>query len=171
MVDATSFAPRVVRDSSELLLEWVVQEPLDEASAVHLDHELDSHACATQRREPSAGRLGSEGSFEQALRGLGCTGRTQRRRLARQHAQIGEQTWNISVGTADGTELELRKGGTELYLNGRQTVAKPAAEYEGIYEHFAELLKTGRSHVDGAPLLLVSDCFMIGRRAETEAFV
>ena len=33
--------------------------------------------------------------------------------------------------------------------------AAPTAEYEGIYEHFAELLRSGRSHVDAAPLQLV----------------
>jgi len=85
--------------------------------------------------------------------------------------QTGEQTWNISVATTDGTELELRKGGAELHVNGRQSIAKPPAEYEGIYEHFAELLKSGRSHVDEAPLLLVSDCIMIGRHVEAHAFV
>jgi D-galactose 1-dehydrogenase len=85
--------------------------------------------------------------------------------------ETGEQSWNIDVGTSDGLELQLRNGGTELYLGGRQTLAAPMAEYEGIYAHFAELLKTGRSHVDGAPLQLVSDCFMLGRRTETEAFL
>ena len=85
--------------------------------------------------------------------------------------QTGAQSWNIDVATSDGLELQLRNGGTELYLGGRQTLAAPMAEYEGIYAHFAELLKTGRSHVDGAPLQLVSDCFMLGRRTETEAFL
>lgn len=85
--------------------------------------------------------------------------------------QTGEQTWNIFVSTADGLNLELRKGGTELHVNGKLTTAEPMAEYEGIYAHFAELLKTGKSHVDGAPLQLVSDCFMIGKRVDTEEFV
>ena len=85
--------------------------------------------------------------------------------------QTGEQSWNIDIATADGLELQLRKGGTELYVKGHLTVAAPMAEYEGIYAHFAELLRAGRSHVDGAPLQLVSDCFMLGRRRETEAFL
>ena len=50
------------------------------------------------------------------------------------------------------------------------TLARPSAEYEGIYQHFAALLKSRRSHVDGAPLRLVADCFMLGRRVETAAF-
>ena len=85
--------------------------------------------------------------------------------------RTGEQSWNIDVETADGLALQLRKGGTELYVGGKLTVAAPSEEYEGIYSHFAELLASGRSHVDGAPLQLVSDCFMLGRRRETEAFL
>ena len=85
--------------------------------------------------------------------------------------QTGEQSWNIFVTTADGLDIVLRKGGTELHVNGKLTTAAPMAEYEGIYEHFAQLLKSGQSHVDGAPLQLVSDCFMLGRRTETDAFL
>ena len=85
--------------------------------------------------------------------------------------QTGEQIWDISVATSDGLDLKLAKGGTELYVNGELKVAAPMAEYEGIYEHFAQLLKSGTSHVDGAPLQLVSDCFMLGRRVETPEFV
>jgi D-galactose 1-dehydrogenase len=85
--------------------------------------------------------------------------------------QTGEHSWNIDVETADGLKLELRNGGTELHAGGSQVVAAPMAEYEGIYAHFAELLKSGRSHVDGQPLQLVSDCFMLGRRRETAAFL
>ena len=85
--------------------------------------------------------------------------------------QTGEQTWNITVETDDGTSLLLRKGGTELLVEGASLVAEPSQEYEAIYAHFAQLLKSGRSHIDIAPLQLVSDCFMLGRRAETEEFV
>jgi D-galactose 1-dehydrogenase len=85
--------------------------------------------------------------------------------------QTGEQSWNIFVTTADGLDLQLLKGGTELHVNGKLTTAAAMAEYEGIYEHFAALLKSGQSHVDGAPLQLVSDCFMQGRRVEVEAFL
>lgn len=85
--------------------------------------------------------------------------------------QTGEQSWDIDVETADGLWLDLRRGGTELYVGGTQVMAAPMAEYEGIYAHFAELLRTGASHVDKAPLQLVSDCFMLGRRFETEAFL
>ena len=85
--------------------------------------------------------------------------------------QTGEQSWNIFVTTSDGLDLKLMKGGTELHVNGTLRTAAPMAEYEDIYVHFARLLKSGQSHIDGAPLQLVSDCFMLGRRVDTEAFV
>lgn len=84
--------------------------------------------------------------------------------------QTGEQSWNIDVTTADGLDIALRKGGTELHVNGKLTTTSPSEEYERIYEHFSRLLNTGQSHVDASPLQLVSDCFMLGRRIETEAF-
>jgi D-galactose 1-dehydrogenase len=84
--------------------------------------------------------------------------------------QTGEQSWDIAVATTDGLHLELKKGGAQLLVNGSLSMARPPAEYEGIYEHFATLLKSGQSHVDGAPLQLVSDCFMLGRHINTEAF-
>ena len=82
-----------------------------------------------------------------------------------------ELGWNIEVETHDGLQLALRKGGTELYAGGALKVAAPSEEYEAIYRHFADLLKTGRSHIDPAPLQLVSDCFMLGRQVATAAFV
>jgi D-galactose 1-dehydrogenase len=85
--------------------------------------------------------------------------------------QTGAQSWNIDVETTDGLKLQLRKGGTELYVGGERWLAAPSEEYEAIYKHFAELLSSGQSHVDGAPLQLVSDCFMLGRRQDAEAFV
>ncbi len=84
--------------------------------------------------------------------------------------QTGEQSWNISVATSDGHELVLRKGGTELHVDGKLALREASEEYERIYAHFAELLISGKSHIDGAPLQLVSDCFMRGRHVATDAF-
>ena len=84
--------------------------------------------------------------------------------------QTGEQIWNIDVETASGLKLQLRKGGTELYIAGKPAIAEPSQEYQAIYAEFAELLKSGQSYIDGAPLQLVSDCFMMGKRVPTAAF-
>ena len=84
--------------------------------------------------------------------------------------QLGEQSWNIDIETAD-MRLQLREGGTKLFVDGALTVAAPMQEYEEIYARFAELVKSGTSEMDGSPLELVCDCMMLGRRKETDDFV
>ncbi|MQT12106.1 Gfo/Idh/MocA family protein [Segnochrobactrum spirostomi] len=84
--------------------------------------------------------------------------------------QTGDQTWTIRIETAEGQELLLENGGARLLIDGMVTVDEPMAEYERIYEHFAALVEGRRSHVDDAPLRLVADSFLIGRRIETDAF-
>jgi D-galactose 1-dehydrogenase len=84
--------------------------------------------------------------------------------------QTGPQTWNIDIETEAGRNLSLRDGGSRLSIDGRETVAKPMEEYERIYERFAELLDTGRSEMDPAPLQLVADAFLVGRRVATDPF-
>ena len=83
--------------------------------------------------------------------------------------QTGEQSWNIDVETATH-KLRLTHGGTRLQVNGIDTVAAPSEEYEKIYARFAELIKSGKSEMDGSPLELVADCMMLGRRSDTDAF-
>jgi len=47
-------------------------------------------------------------------------------------------------------------------------VEAPPAEYEAIYERFDALLTRNESDVDPAPLQLVCDAFLLGRRIEVE---
>jgi D-galactose 1-dehydrogenase len=84
--------------------------------------------------------------------------------------QTGEQTWDIAVTASDGTSLILSKGGSRLEIGGRLVAEEPAAEYEGIYRRFDELLRERRSEVDADPFRLVADAFMIGRRVTVEPF-
>jgi D-galactose 1-dehydrogenase len=84
--------------------------------------------------------------------------------------QTGEQTWEIDI-EADGRRVKLSKGGARLEIDGKPIREEQPAEYEAIYAEFAELLSTGRSHVDRAPLTLVADAFLVGRRRTTEAFI
>jgi D-galactose 1-dehydrogenase len=85
--------------------------------------------------------------------------------------QTGPQTWEIEIDTADGDRLKLANGGATLVVDGRTTVEKPMREYEEIYARFAELLAAGESDVDVAPLRLVADAFLVGRRLVTDAFI
>ena len=84
--------------------------------------------------------------------------------------QQGEQSWNIDIATADGETLRLTHGGSKLFVDGALVVEAPMAEYEGIYQHFAERLAAKQSVVDGAPLQLVADAFLVGRRVATDPF-
>lgn len=112
------------------------------------------------RQTPIAARLGLDQADDPA---------------ARLHAEFdwretGEQSWNISIETADGRLLRLRNGGARLEIDGKLLVDAPPAEYEAIYERFAKLLASGESDVDAAPLRLVADAYMLGRRIEAEPF-
>ena len=84
--------------------------------------------------------------------------------------QTGPQTWDIEIETAAGNQLKLSHGGARLELNGTLDVERPAHEYEDIYDRFAELLRERRSLVDAAPLRLVADAFLVGRRLVTDPF-
>ena len=83
---------------------------------------------------------------------------------------IERDVWEIFVETDGGTRLHLSSGGAKLDVNGKILAEAAPAEYEAIYEHFDQLLRDGRSHVDAAPFRLVADAFMVGKRREVEAF-
>jgi D-galactose 1-dehydrogenase len=84
--------------------------------------------------------------------------------------QTGDQSWNISIETTNGTLLKLAKGGARLEAGGPLIIEEPPREYEAIYKRFAELLSKRKSLVDESPQRLVADAFMLGRRIEVEAF-
>jgi D-galactose 1-dehydrogenase len=80
------------------------------------------------------------------------------------------EIWTIAIETNEGSKLRLEKGGTVLLVNGEEQVAEPSTEYEQIYDRFAKLLKKGESEMDGSPLLLVADAFLLGARENVEEF-
>ncbi len=82
--------------------------------------------------------------------------------------QTGPQTWDIEVETDAGT-LVLSRGGSVLTLPG-ETRHAGDAEYPALYARFAELIRSGSSEVDTAPLRLVADAFLRGRMLRTDAF-
>ncbi|KFC75955.1 putative dehydrogenase [Bosea sp. LC85] len=83
--------------------------------------------------------------------------------------QTGEQSWDIRVETEAGP-LFLSSGGRTLSHDGRILVDEPEQEYARIYRRFEALVAEGRSDVDLAPLVLVGDAFMLGRRLLVEPF-
>ncbi|WNL41846.1 Gfo/Idh/MocA family oxidoreductase [Halomonas sp. PAMB 3264] len=84
--------------------------------------------------------------------------------------QTGAQTWDIHV-ESEGHSLSLTQGGCRLMIDEEVLLDEQEQEYRGLYNHFAELIKTGRSEVDIAPLRHVADAFLYGYRETTEAFI
>ncbi|MGF6228429.1 D-galactose 1-dehydrogenase [Inquilinus ginsengisoli] len=82
----------------------------------------------------------------------------------------GDEKWHMTIETADGRPARLFKGGGALSVGGTVVAEAPSEEYERIYEHFADLLAARRSDVDGAPLRLVADAMLVGKRLSTDAF-
>ncbi len=83
--------------------------------------------------------------------------------------QTGPQTWDIRVETEEG-DLVLSAGGAKLTDGGRVLVDEPAAEYRGLYGRFSDLIARRECDVDLAPLGLVADAFLLGRRRSVAKF-
>ena len=85
--------------------------------------------------------------------------------------ETGPQSWDIHVATKEGPIL-LSKGGAALAVDGETVIdgGEIEVEYPNLYAHFADLVRGGRSDVDLAPLRLVADAFMLGRRRTVESF-
>ena len=80
----------------------------------------------------------------------------------------GEE-WTIAVETSDGLKLRLERGGAELSVNGEPQSCQGMGEYPAIYTHFVDLIDNRRSELDFAPLRLVADCLLVGRRQQAAA--
>jgi D-galactose 1-dehydrogenase len=85
--------------------------------------------------------------------------------------QEGPQTWDIIVQTDRG-QLALRMGGNVLEIDGQPTAGENTimGEYPALYARMADLLRTGASDVDLAPMVHVADALTLGERITTDAF-
>jgi D-galactose 1-dehydrogenase len=82
----------------------------------------------------------------------------------------GAPCWNIAVDT-DGGRLSLLMGGSIMKVDDQEVQTPPVEEYPSLYAHFAQLVRACTIDVDLAPLQLVADTFLCGRRIEVEPFV
>jgi predicted dehydrogenase len=80
----------------------------------------------------------------------------------------GEE-WTITFETSDGDVVRLEAGGERLLVNGQASKDDGPGEYPDIYRTFVDLIDQRRSLVDVAPLRLVADCLLVGRRTEVDA--
>ncbi|UFX43820.1 Gfo/Idh/MocA family oxidoreductase [Bradyrhizobium sp. 41S5] len=83
--------------------------------------------------------------------------------------QTGPPNWDILCETEAGP-VTLSKGGRQLRDGSRLVVDATDEEYPALYRRFVALTSDGKSEVDLAPLRLVADSFMLGRRRSVEAF-
>lgn len=85
--------------------------------------------------------------------------------------QEGPQTWDIILETNDG-RIALTMGGNELEIDGRPAGGDRSlmGEYPALYARMAELVRDRRSDVDLAPMVLVANAMILGRRHTVEPF-
>ncbi len=57
-----------------------------------------------------------------------------------------------------------------MAVDDRPLSLAQAPEYANLYAYFAELIRERQVDVEVAPLQLVADAFLCGRRVEGEAF-
>jgi D-galactose 1-dehydrogenase len=82
----------------------------------------------------------------------------------------GDEKWHMAMALADGRPARLSRGGVALSVDGATVVEARSEEYQRIYRRFAELLDERRSEIDAAPLRLVADAMLLGRRLTADAF-
>ena len=80
----------------------------------------------------------------------------------------GEE-WTMTIRTSEGTTVRIEDGGATLILGGEVQADNGVGEYPDIYRTFVDLIDERRSLVDVAPLRLVADCLLLGRREVAEA--
>lgn len=76
-----------------------------------------------------------------------------------------DEEWTIAIETSDGTNVRLEEGGARLILNGETSLDTGIGEYPDVYRTFASLIDERRSLVDVAPIRLVADCLLVGKRS------
>ena len=81
------------------------------------------------------------------------------------------QTWSIFAEAEDGGKLALSMGGTILDIDGKRVMEQGEREYPGLYAHFHELIANGATDADFAPLRIVADAFMLGKRIAAPAYI
>ena len=84
--------------------------------------------------------------------------------------QTGPQSWDILVETDQG-RMTLSGGGRRMAVDDKAIAEAPDQEYRELYQRFVKLAASGASDVDLAPLRLVADSFLLGKRTIVEPFV
>ena len=85
--------------------------------------------------------------------------------------QQDRQTWSIFVESAKGEHMALHMGGTRLEIDDTVVIDQKEAEYPGLYAHFLDLIRNGKSDADFSPLRIVADAFMSGQWLQAPEYI
>ncbi len=85
--------------------------------------------------------------------------------------QTGLQTWSIFVESEAGEKLVLSLGGAGLEIDGKAIPLAKEAEYPGLYAHFLDLVRNGKSDADFQPLRIVADAMLLGKRIAAPEYI
>lgn len=70
-----------------------------------------------------------------------------------------EEVWSIHLEADGGETLDLSEGGAALCINNGPISRAESREYAGLYQQFAELIRTGESDFDTSPLEIAEAAF------------
>jgi D-galactose 1-dehydrogenase len=84
--------------------------------------------------------------------------------------QTGPATSDMVIET-DAGRLLLTQGGSIMHVDGNSVIESTDHEYARLYARFDTLVNERRIDVDMAPLRLVADAFLNGRRVTVAPFV
>lgn len=74
----------------------------------------------------------------------------------------GKPVWEISILSGE-SELLLFDGGKRLRIDGRAVPVDGPAEYDRVYDKYADLMDRGQSRIEMRPLELVFDALAVGQ--------
>ena len=83
--------------------------------------------------------------------------------------QTGPQTWDIRIETDRGP-IVISGGGARMSDGDKVVIDTTKEEYPALYRRFVGLASKGDCDVDLAPLQIVADALLLGRRRNVEAF-
>lgn len=100
------------------------------------------------RQTPIAGELTFTGGITMSLDWLKDSG----------------ETWEMRFTATDGTAVQLKDGGNVCLIDGEPQDGDELDEYPALYARMHDLVKLGKSDVDVAPMVHVSDAMTLARR-------
>jgi len=78
---------------------------------------------------------------------------------------------SIAIETRSGRRLWMPNSGRRLELDGAVLIDEENLEYRRIYDRFAELIASGESQLDEAPLAVVADAWLVGRTVADDTVI